>query len=188
MRKLGSSDSMKHLIGSSVTAACKSVTSLESLSDHEKFHWSFIALCCSYIQIPHINKIGSDDILLVETLGRVLQTYCISKNTPIHTFMEVPEDINKLHNADVKSYFKWIIHLQSIMIQWQEKFMKEDCNYDAVHKYDNNLRIIARLAAAINTEHLVIGKDEIKKYKQKYCKIYDMLTSVLVKRVEDVGW
>ena len=189
IEKFYSSNHLKLLIVTSVTAACKTIPSLHQLTCVDKFYWNFIASCCSHIQpdVGNLDKISACTFA-VEKLGKIFQEYCTVNQVSNRAFHEVPEDINQLSNNDVKDYFKWIVKMHSIVMHWHEKFVNEEFNYDDIFVYASVLPNFRKFARALNVDYLVCQSNEITKIKDQYSSIYAGLCSLLVKNIKEVNW
>jgi len=189
IEKLNSSHNLKLLIVNGVDHVIKTLGSLHQLSSLDEFYWNFIASCCSHVQ-PDANNL--DKIAMytyaVEKLGKVFQEYCVAKNIGARVFHEVPQDINRLSNSDVKEYFKWVVKMQSVMIHWHSKFVNDEFNYDDIFVYACNLVNISKFAVAVNAGNLAYKSDEISKIKEKYASLYSELCLLMIKSIKDTGW
>ena len=189
IEKFYSSNHLKLLVVTSVTAACKTIECLQQLSSVDKFYWNFIASCCNHIQpdVGNLDRISACSFV-VEKLGKIFHEYCIVKKIGSRVFHEVPQDINQLSNSDVKDYFKWIVKMQSIVIHWHGRFIKEEFNYDDIFAYASVLPNFGKFAAALNVDHLVYQSTEISMIKDQYSSIYAGLCSLLVKNIKEANW
>ena len=186
LEKLHLTDHLKLVINESVTAASNSLAMLSQLSEADKFYWHFIASCCNRVQPNRENLAKVNTYLFaIEKLSAIFHEYC-TKNNIEKSFIinTVPQEICHILNADVKSYFNWIIKMQEIMIHWQIKFMDQNFNYDDIFTYAS----IAAFAKAVCIEYLVYTADEITQLKDEYSAIYTKLCSLLVKNDKEYGW
>ena len=189
IEKLNSSNQLKLVLNASITAVSNSFTALSQLSEVDKFYWHLIGSFCNHVQPSAENLAKLNTYLYVtEKLSTIFHDYYtsrkIEKPPVIH---EVPQEIIRLSNANVKDYFKWIIKMQSIMIHWQSKFMEQEFNYDDIFSYADNLKGITAFAKAVYTEHLVYTDSDIVKLRDGYSVIYAKLSSLLVKSNKEYG-
>ena len=189
VQKLNSTNQLRLVINASVTATSNSLTSLSQLSEVDKFYWHLIALCCNHVQL-NADNIAKLNIYLyiIERLGTIFNDYCSSRKIVSPVIHEIPQEIIRISNADVKEYFKWIIRMQNIMIHWQSKFIEQEFNYDDIFVYSDNLHSIARFAKAVCTEHLVYPDTDIAKLRDEYSTIYAKLSKLLIKSNKDFVW
>ena len=190
IEKFNSSNQLKLVLNASINAASASLTALSQLSEVDKFYWHFIASCCNHVQpnAENLSKLKTY-LFVTERLSNIFLDYYasrkIEKPPVIH---EVPQEIIRISNPDVKDYFKWVIKMQNIMIHWQFKFMEQEFNYDDIFTYDDNLKHINTFAKAVYTEHLVYTDSDIAKIKERYSVIYAELSSLLVMSNKEYGW
>ena len=189
LEKLHLTNPLKLVITESVTAASNSLTGLSHLSEADKFYWHFIASCCNHVQPNRENLAKVNTYLFaIEKLSTIFHEYCTKNNIEKSVINIVPQEISHILNADVKSYFSWIVKMQEIMIHWQIKFMDQDFNFDDIFTYAGKLQSINAFAKAVCTEHLVYTADEITQLKDGYSAIYTKLCSLLVKNDKEYGW
>ena len=188
LEKLSPANNLYHVIEECVNAASNSLTALSQLSDVDKFYWHFIASCCNHVHPnpENLSKLNKH-LSAVEKLSVIFHKYCANKGKKSIIY-EVPEEIAHILNADVKSYFEWIIEMQKFMINWQSKFMDENFNYDDIFIYADNMQDINAFAKSVCAEHLVYSADEISKLKEDYSAIYADLCSLLVKSNKENDW
>ena len=190
IEKLNSAGHLKLLINDGVKAVSNSLTKLSQLSEVDKFYWHFISSCCTHIQlsVDNISKLKTY-LIVMERLSTVFHDYCTTrkyeKPVVIHSLRQ---EIDRIPNTDVKYYFKWIIKMQNIMIQWHSKFLNEEFNYDDIFTYASNLQSIILFAKFVHTSHLVISNEEIGKLKEEYSTLYGDLCRLLVRNNKDYGW
>ena len=187
IEKLNSAGPLKLLINDGVKAVSNSLTKLLQLSEVDKFYWHFISLCCTHIQlsVDNISELKTY-LFAMDKLSTVFHDYCTTRK--FEKPAVIPQEIDRIPNTDVKDYFKWIIKMQNIMIQWDSKFLNEEFNYDDIFTYTSNLQSIIAFAKFVHTSHLVISIDEIIKFEQKYSTLYGDLCTILVKNNKDYGW
>ena len=190
IENLNSATHLKLLINAGVKAVSNSLTNLSQLSEVDKFYWHFISSCCTHIQlsVDNISKLKTY-LIVMERLSTVFHDYCTTrkyeKPAVIHS---LPQEIDRIPNSDVKDYFKWIIKMQKIMIQWHSKILNEEFNYDDILTYASNLQSIISFAKFMHTSHLVISNEEIGKLKENYSALYGDLCTLLVRNNKDYGW
>ena len=190
IEKLSSSNQLKLAIDAGVKAASSSLTKLTQLSEVDKFYWHFIALCCAHVQ-PNVENLAKlkSYVFATEKLSKTFCDYCTTRKLEkIPVIHEVPQEINRISNSDVKDYFKWIIKMQSIMVHWELKFLDKEFTYDDIFAYHGNLRAITDFAAAVYADHLVYSDTSIIKLRDDYSKVYANLCSLLVKSNKENGW
>ena len=190
IQKLNSSNQLKIMIDAGVKAVSSSFTKLSQLSEVDKFYWHFIASCCAHVQ-PNVENLAKlkNYVFATGKLSEVFCEYCTTKRVEkIPVVYEVPQEINRISNSDVKEYFKWIIKMQNIIIHWQLKFLDEEFNYDDIFAYHGNVRGITAFATAVYTDHLVCPDASIIKFRDNYYEIYANLCSLLVKSNKEHGW
>ena len=190
IEKLNSANHLKLLINVGVKAVSNSLTKLAQLSEVDKFYWHFISSCCTHVHLT-VDNIFKLKIYLfvIEKLSTVFHDYCTTKKFKKPVVIDsLPREIDCIPNTDVKDYFKWIIKMQNIMIQWHSKFLNEEFNYDDTFTYASNLQSIVTFAKYVHTSHLVLSNDEIGKFKENYSNLYGYLCTLLVKNNKDYGW
>ena len=190
IEKLNSSNQLKIVIDAGVKAVSSSFIKLSRLSEVDKFYWHFIASCCAHVQpsVENLAKLKSY-VFATEKLSKIFCEYCTTRKVEkIPVIHEVPQEINRISNSDVKDYFKWIVKMQSIMIHWQSKFIEEEFNYDDIFAYHENLRSITAFATAVYTDHLVYPDASIINLRDEFSKVYANLCSLLVKSNKENGW
>ena len=188
MKELNSSSELKHVLSFSIKALCNSLSGFPQLSETDKFHWYFIALCCDFIQLsPH--SLGELVIykFIIDELSKIHCTYCeIRKISKV--IQEIPNELNNTANEDVKCYFKWIVKMQNIVVYWNQKFDTGEFNYDDILNYASNINFINTFADIMYVEHLVCNIDEIMKLKDGYSTLYASLCKLLVYNNKDFSW
>ena len=188
IKRINSAPKLQYTIVSSVMAACKSLSVLPQLSETDKFCWHLIALCCNHVQ-PNPEKL--DEIFIhrfvIIQLSKIYHTYCDINKKSSKLIHEIPHELSHI-NFDVKSYFKWIITMQKIIIHWDRKFKSGEFNYDDILIYAINLDKITMFAEAMHVEHLACTSSKIDDIKSKYSKLYADLCLLLVKNTKDSGW
>ena len=190
IEKMNSSNQLKLVIDAGVKAVSSSFTKLSQLSEADKFYWHFIASCCIHVQpsLENLTKL-KNYVFATEKLSKIFYEYCATRKLErIPVIHEVPQEINRISNSDVKEYFKWIIKMQNIIAHWQLKFLDEEFNYDDIFAYHNNLRSITAFATAVYTNHLVFTDANIIKRRDNFSKVYANLCSLLVKNNKENGW
>ena len=190
IEKLNSSNQLKPVIDAGVKAVSSSFTKLSQLSEADKFYWHFIASCCAHVQpsVENLTKL-KNYVFATEKLSKIFCEYCaIRKVVKIPVIHQVPQEINRISNSDVKDYFKWIIKMQNIIAHWHLKFLDEEFNYDDIFAYLGNLRSITAFATAVYTDHLVCTEAYIIKLRDNYSKVYANLCSLLVKSNKENEW
>ena len=189
IKKLDSNSRLKPIIIDSVKAACKSLSTLSQLSEINKFYWHFIALCCNCVQ-PNPDSL--DDFIIYESiidqLSKILQAYYRSNKEITKVTHELPHELSHISNSDVKNYFKWILNMQNILADWQQKFKTGEYNYDDVFTYAVNVDNITKFAEAVHVEHLTCSSEEIFEIKEKYSTLYADLCLLLVVNSKNSGW
>jgi len=183
------SNALKKLITRSVESVKLTVSSLSKLSFINKFYWSFIASCCNRIQVgvKDLSKI-SDLYFAIENFSEIYKAYCDVRINISHPMNELPEEIKRTSNSDIKDYFNWIIKLEKIYIHWQELFIWNEFNYDDIFTYASSLTTVTDLASLLGTTRLVYDADQIAQYKLQYSKLYEKLCLLLVKGNKDAEW
>ena len=189
IEKLNSTNHLRLVLNASVNAASNSLSALSHLSEVDKFYWHLIASFCNHVQ-PSAEKLAKLNTYLyvTERLSTLFLDYCTTRkyeNLPV--ILEIPQEINRISNTDVKDYFKWIIKMQSIINHWQMKFLSEEFNYDDIFAYAANLQSISTFAKAIYAGSLTFTSDEITGFKEKYSTVYANLCSLLVKNNKEYG-
>jgi len=176
-------NALKELIIKSSESVSKSITTLSQLSDIDKFYWSFIASCCTRIQVgvKDLKKLNVF-AFAIENLSSVYLAYCNKKSNILQPLCEVPEDIK---HTDVREYFKWIIRVQTVLIHWQELFRDQAYNYDDVMAYAGMLATVEKLAQSLNITELVFEIEQIEKFKANYHENYAELCSLVIKKTKD---
>jgi len=180
---------LRDTINASVIAASNSLTALLNLSEADKFYWHFIASCCNLVQpgTEDLTKLNTY-LCIVEMLSKIFHHYCAAWKIERLVIHEIPQEITRISNDDVKDYFKWIIEMQNIMIHWQSKFINEEFTYDDIFMYAGSFQDITAFAKAVCTDHLVYSDDDIAKFKENYSKVYAFLCLLLVKSNKEYGW
>ena len=97
-------NALKGLIIRSSESVGKSITAVPQLSDIDKFYWSFIASCCTCIQVgvKDLNKLNAF-AFAIENLSSIYLAYCNKKTNVPQPLCEVPEEIK---HTDIREYFK----------------------------------------------------------------------------------
>ena len=190
IEKLNSTNQLKIVINTSISAACNSLTKLSQLSEVDKFYWHFIASCCSHIQpnVENLAKLNSY-LFVTEKLSAIFRDYCSTRKREKHMVIhEIPQEISRISNTDIKDYFKWVMKMQNIVIHWQSKFLNEEFNYDDIFAYAGNLNNIHSFAKYMFVGNLALTADEIGRFKEDYSTVYANLCSLLVKNNKEYGW
>ena len=190
MKKLNSSNHLKLMIDAGVKVASSSFTKLSQLSEVDKFYWHFIASCCAQVQ-PSFESLAKlkSYVFATEKLSKIFCDYCttrkLEKPPVIH---EVPREICRISNSDVKDYFKWIVKMQNIMVHWHYKVLNREFNFDGILAYRNNLQSITAFATAVYSDHLIFIDDDITQLREYYLQVYTQLCLLLVKSNAECGW
>ena len=189
IKKLKCIPKLKHIVDISIRAAYKSLLTLPQLSEIEKFHWHFIALCCNHVQPnpENLDELINYECVIVQ-LSKIFQKYYEFKNETTKDTQQISYELNDISSTDVKVYFQWIQKMQKILTHWQEKFITGKYNYDDIFIYTHNLDMITKFAEAIHFKNLVYNTDEIDEIKKKYSSLYANLCLLLVKNNSDSGW
>lgn len=189
IEKLNSTNHLRLVLNASISAASASLTVLSQLSEVDKFYWHLIASFCNHVQ-PSAEKLSKLNtyLYITERLSNIFLEYCNQRRyEKLPVILEIPQEINRISNTDVKDYFKWIIKVQGIVTHWQMKFLNEEFNYDDIFTYAGNLQGISTFARAVYTEHLTFTSDEIAGFKDDYSVVYANLCSLLVKSNKEYG-
>ena len=189
IENLNSAHHLKVVVSASVNAASSSFSALSQLSEVDKFYWHFIALCCNHVQLgpDNLSKLNTY-LFMIEKLSRVYHEYCNARNSEKSVIHTVPQEIDRIGNADIKDYFKWIVKMQKIMIHWQSKFINHEFNYDDIFLYASNLPSIISVAKSVCSDYLVYSPEEVTEFKEKYSRLYANLCSLLIKSNKEHEW
>ena len=187
IKKLNCTPKLKRILVISIKAACDSLQTLPQLTEVEKFHWHFIALCCNHVQPnpENLDELINYECAIVQ-LNKIFHKYYELKMNNTIDIHQIPYELNDISSIDVKDYFQWIQRMQKILTHWQEKFIAGRYNFDDIFIYANNLDMITVFAEAIHIDNLVT--DEIDEIKKKYSSLYADLCLLLVKNSSDSGW
>ncbi len=147
-----------------VSAACSKI----SISA-ESFEWVFLQ--------PVISQLGS-----------VFITYCNSRNLMGHACLlteKQPQEIKDCQWEDIRNYFEWICNVQDVLYTWQNKFLKNNVNFDEILIYASNSFAIDGLGRAVCATDYVMDMQDVSEVKKTFALCFEQLNCYLIRYVHN---
>ena len=120
---------------------------------------------------------------IVSQLGQIYVSYCNGKKLPESERIlsdPLPQDIVSLHSDDVYKFFEWVRKLQTVLLDWQKKFVENDCNYDDILLYATSQTHLFQLVCS---ESIIIGPQDIQDKKNYYLELFERVNAHFIKYI-----
>ena len=101
---------------------------------------------------------------VLSQLGSVFNVYCYSRKLFSQSCLlseKTPQEITNCQWEDVRNYFQWIRKVQDILGIWQNKFLKNNVNYDEILMYASNSEAINSLGRAVCATDYVMDVQDV---------------------------
>ena len=120
------------MISTTSTKLQKDLSWIQGLNPEQKFCWAIVAACCqktsTSITTDSFDWVHSCNYI-VSQLCQIYASYCKGKKLPESEKIlldPLPQDIVRLHSDDVYKFFEWVRKLQTVLLDWQKKFVEND--------------------------------------------------------------
>lgn len=82
-------------------------------------------------------------------------------------------------------YFDWVYKLQTVLLDWKQKFTEEQINYDEILTYANHLSQLKNLAQSICASSAIVDVNCVHSVKSMVLNLFEQLNALLIKYIPD---
>ena len=85
-------------------------------------------------------------------------------------------------------YFHWVCHVQAVLLEWKEKFMQQECNYDEIFIYTSQQSQLKRLGQTFFVSSAIVDAQAVK---NTFLNVFEQLNVLLIKYIPgqpDAKW
>lgn len=158
-----------------------------SLSPRQRFCWGVVSAGCN--KMP-ISAESFDWVIslqsVISQLGSVFNAYCNSRKLSGQACLltdSLPKEVEECQWEDVRNYFHWIKRVQDVLLIWQNKFLKNDVNFDEILTYASHNVSISNLGRAVGGSPYVMDLQDIQSVKESFMICFEQLNCYFIRYI-----